>query len=929
MDDPKFMLVIKGSQYYTNIKKDSVKVGVLLGSPEAWAQHDDENTSFRQCTARIRLQEMRYVRERRKLINHNVPVNIGDDVIMKRLKNSNTLVPKTEIFITLVLSKDQKKKVKASVEETADSFLEKNWKYFPISREGNQWRDYVLKVVGSDEYFIGPHKMSEFEYIQRAESTNTETKVAPILRKEVEVERTDSYIYEREEEFLSTDPVIRYDHAELSKALNGGNELIQSMNLLSVWDLTTEFKVRIAGLDSLPLSLPFKTTYISVSLTVYCGDQPICAPQETVAIPIKEGDTTVQFPESPLCTGIRLSDLPRDTKLCFSVLFNKKGKKEKQPHSWLNCLIYNYKNELRTGKFNLKMWPGASSPIGTVVANTSDKATIIKLEFGEYKDKTVVFPTEPLEYPAYFDEGVPSSTQVTALQEIISRHSLAELSTEDKALLWKYRLSFCIKHPQALPKYLMSVPKTDRNAIQEMHKLIPEWAPIQPVDALELLDVRYADAHIRTYAVQQLEKLVNAKVEDYLLQLVQVLKYENYHDCALSRFLLKRAIRNRRVGHFLYWFLKSELGNDQVSERFGLLLAAFLKGGSEATDSISMQEKVQSTLEKIARDVKEVKNDPISFLKNEVSTLNKNWPGRVQLMLDPGYITSGIKIEKCKVMDSKMKPLWLLFENADPLGDNMYVIYKCGDDLRQDMLTLQMFRIMDKMWKAEEGLDLMLNPYNVIATGKETGLVEVVTKSQTLSKIQKEKGAVMGAFDDYVLAKWLKQVNPDEVLYKQAVLNFTASCAGYCVATYILGIGDRHNDNIMVKEDGHLFHIDFGHILGNFKKKYGIKRERVPFVFTPDWACVMGEANYKEFIKYCIRAHDLLSQNYNLFINLFSMMLISGMPELQTKADLLFLVETLSVMDKGQRYNFGDLIEATGSQVSTRLNWMIHNIAHW
>lgn len=38
--------------------------------------------------------------------------------------------------------------------------------------------------------------------------------------------------------------------------------------------------------------------------------------------------------------------------------------------------------------------------------------------------------------------------------------------------------------------------------------------------------------------------------------------------------------------------------------------------------------------------------------------------------------------------------------------------------------------------------------------------------------------------------------------YDRVIDNFTRSCAGYSIATFVLGIGDRHPDNIMVTQDG-------------------------------------------------------------------------------------------------------------------------------
>jgi phosphatidylinositol kinase/protein kinase (PI-3 family) len=102
------------------------------------------------------------------------------------------------------------------------------------------------------------------------------------------------------------------------------------------------------------------------------------------------------------------------------------------------------------------------------------------------------------------------------------------------------------------------------------------------------------------------------------------------------------------------------------------------------------------------------KADQLKVLKTELSNLTL--PPKFKLPLSPKMEVKGIIPEKCKVMDSKKLPLWLVFENADTTGQNIFIIFKAGDDLRQDLLTLQMLKIMDKLWK-QNSLDLHMQPY--------------------------------------------------------------------------------------------------------------------------------------------------------------------------------------------------------------------------
>ena len=374
----------------------------------------------------------------------------------------------------------------------------------------------------------------------------------------------------------------------------------------------------------------------------------------------------------------------------------------------------------------------------------------------------------------------------------------------------------------------------------------------------------YAHPDVRSYAVAAISSIDDDYLLGIMLQLTQALKYEQYHMSALGMFLLKRALQNRLIGHRFFWYLKAEIHQIEIRERYGLLIEAYLNACGDFRRDIFRENTVLNDLTTVGNIIKSTPaSERLQKLRHELSLIQfPKHPDGFLIPTDFGVRVKGLVIDKCKYMDSKKLPMWLVFENADPDGPNVYVIFKVGDDLRQDILTLQMITLMYKqVQNSPLALDLRMRPYAVVATGDEIGMLEVVMNSDTVAHIQAECGGFRGALREDPMLLWLEKEHVPDIPMPQIKETFMFSCAGYSVVTYLLGIGDRHNDNIMVHPSpshpppphplhtplplpspcqvtraGNLFHIDFGHFLGNFKEKFGVKRERAPFVFTPDFA---------------------------------------------------------------------------------------------
>ncbi|XP_019369480.1 PREDICTED: phosphatidylinositol 4-phosphate 3-kinase C2 domain-containing subunit beta isoform X3 [Gavialis gangeticus] len=691
----------------------------------------------------------------------------------------------------------------------------------------------------------------------------------------------------------------------------------------------------------------YEDFYLSCSLSH--GGKELCSPLQTRKAHVYKYLFHLIIWDQQICFPIQVNRLPRETLLSVTLYAvpvpppgssSETNKQRRVPEAlgWVTTPLFNFRQVLTCGRKLLGLWPATqdNSRARSSAPNFNQPdSVILQIDFPTSAFDVRFMSPPAAEFSPKYEFGSLGDEEQRRLREVMQKKSLYWLTDADRKRLWEKRY-YCHTEPGSLPLLLASAPSWEWACLPDIYALLKQWTYMNHQDALGLLHATFPDQEVRRTAVQWIDSISDAELLDYLPQLVQALKYECYLDSPLVRFLMKRAICDLKITHYFFWLLKDGLKDSQFSIRYQYLLAALLCCcGKGLREEFDRQCALVNTLAKLAQQIREAApSSRQAILREGLEDVKQffNINGSCRLPLSPSLLVKGIVPRDCSYFNSNAVPLKLSFQNVDPLGENIRVIFKCGDDLRQDMLTLQMIRIMNKIW-VQEGLDMRMVIFRCFSTGRGRGMVEMIPNAETLRKIQVEHG-VTGSFKDRPLADWLQKHNPKEDEYEKAVENFIYSCAGCCVATYVLGICDRHNDNIMLKTTGHMFHIDFGRFLGHAQMFGNIKRDRAPFVFTSDMAYVINggdkpSSRFHDFVDLCCQAYNLIRKHTHLFLNLLGLMLSCGIPELSDLEDLKYVYDALRPQDSEADATtyFTRLIESSLGSVATKLNFFIHNLA--
>ncbi|KAL2062316.1 hypothetical protein VTL71DRAFT_6582 [Oculimacula yallundae] len=262
-----------------------------------------------------------------------------------------------------------------------------------------------------------------------------------------------------------------------------------------------------------------------------------------------------------------------------------------------------------------------------------------------------------------------------------------------------------------------------------------------------------------------------------------------------------------------------------------------------------------------------------SVLTATLPTLTDNLKGHKAFSRDIVTITSFL--DEVMILSSLQKPRKLTARGSD--GRSYGLMCKPKDDLRKDQRLMEFNSMINRSLKRDaesSRRQLYIKTYAVTPLNEECGIIEWVDGLKTLRDILLGLYKTIGVAPNYneialyceeaakspdklpfftekvlgnfppMFHRWFVAQFPEPSTWFAARLRYTRSCAVMSMVGTILGLGDRHGENILFEEgNGGTFHVDFNCLFD--KGLTFVKPERVPFRLTHNMIDAMGMYGYE------------------------------------------------------------------------------------
>jgi phosphatidylinositol 3-kinase len=397
------------------------------------------------------------------------------------------------------------------------------------------------------------------------------------------------------------------------------------------------------------------------------------------------------------------------------------------------------------------------------------------------------------------------------LNKVKAMTPLSELTPVMKNTIYNH-CGHCLSDPALMPALFRSVNWDDE---EEAHNLATQLLQCKPIDveyALEFFTRRYDQKPIREFAVRCIRSVERSELFLYIPQLLQAVKAK--FTSGLGEILVSHAADDILFASRLYWMASIEARHPPENEQIRSLMTTLMESlPPESTESIDRQRSFVKDIYQLIEVANQGKSPTPQQIRDKVRDLLLNDPelsklqhfDKLRLPLEPSLFAVGIDPQDIRVFASKLRPVMLSFVLDD--GQRYRVIFKIGDDMQQDQLIIQLFEVMDHVFQ-RASLRLPITAYRTLAFSPTFGCCQFIDNSRAIRDINAAGQKIRDFLEE------------DHEPIEPKIEKFTASLAAYCVMTYVLKIGDRHDNNILVTRDGRLLHIDYGYILGDVTKPF-------------------------------------------------------------------------------------------------------------